>query len=87
MDTRKRSSDSSFWNCSFLRLYFLICLLKDSIVEPEGMENTFELYNKTTVDKLIPILVPTDLNGHDVLLRFNGFLGEDYRYLKISELF
>ncbi|EGP4929767.1 hypothetical protein HQ850_00860 [Enterococcus faecium] len=60
-------------------------LSRDSVVEPEGMENTFELYNKTTVDKLIPILVPTDLNGHDVLLRFNGFLGEDYRYLKISD--
>lgn len=60
-------------------------LSRDLVVEPEGMENTFELYNKTTVDKLIPILVPTDLNGHDVLLRFNGFLGEDYRYLKISD--
>lgn len=56
---------------------------KQSLVVNEDMDTHLELYNKSSVTKFIPLLIPTDLNGKNTVVRFSGFLGEDYRYIQI----
>ena len=58
---------------------------KVSVMVSDQMKTRFKLINDKAVNELIPVLIPTELTGHYVIVRFNGFLDEDYRYIRIYD--